>query len=175
MSAKPVIDLFSEGGPVMIVIAGLSVLAWYLALRAWWQSRYHLAWLGRMRTDVKSVSGGASAEPHVQFVIQAQATRLGRAVRTLGALATLLPLLGLLGTVLGMLASFEVIQIHGTGQPQLLAGGIGQALMTTQAGLLAAVPILFFHHVIRTHVRQISTAMELLPRSEATVDERSER
>jgi len=159
----------------MIVIAGLSVLAWYLALRTWWRSRDHLAWLGRIMADAKSVSGGARAEPHVQFLIQAQATHLKRTMRTLGALATMLPLLGLLGTVLGMLASFEVIQIHGTGQPRLLAGGIGQALMTTQAGLLTAVPILFFHHVIRNRVRLISDAMEVLSHSEATGDERRER
>ena len=61
-----------------------------------------------------------------------------------------------------MLASFEVIQIHGTGQPRLLAGGIGQALMTTQAGLLTAVPVLFFHHVIRNRVRLIRNEMEIL-------------
>ena len=64
--------------------------------------------------------------------------------------------------MLGMLASFEVIQLHGTGQPRLLAGGIGQALITTQAGLLTAVPVLFFHHVIRNRVRSIQNETEML-------------
>jgi biopolymer transport protein ExbB len=54
-----------------------------------------------------------------------------------------------------MLLSFEVIQVHGTSQPRLLAGGIGQALITTQAGLWTAVPVLFFQHIIRRRVRLI--------------------
>jgi biopolymer transport protein ExbB/TolQ len=72
-----------------------------------------------------------------------------------GTFAAVLPLLGLLGTVLGMLLSFEVIQVYGTSQPRLLAGGIGQALITTQAGLWTAVPVFFFHHIIRRRVRLI--------------------
>lgn len=146
----------------MAIIAGLSVLAWYLALRTWWLSRCYLAWLERMKSGVSSGPSGADAGPRIQFVIRTQATHLDRAVRIVGACATMLPLLGLLGTVLGMLASFEVIQIHGTGQPGLLAGGIGQALITTQAGLLTAVPVLFFHHVVRNQVRLIRNETEML-------------
>jgi biopolymer transport protein ExbB len=163
MSAKPLIELFSEGGPVMIAIAGVSVLAWYVALRTWWQSRYHLAWLERMKSGAPVGSSGAKATMQVQFIVRAQAARLEHALWAMGACATILPLLGLLGTVLGMLAGFEVIQIHGTGQPRLLAGGIGQALMTTQAGLLTAVPVLFFHHIIRNRVRLIRSEIEMLP------------
>lgn len=175
MSAKPLIELFSEGGPVMILIAGISVLAWYLALRTWWQSRYHLAWLERMKSGAWASSSSAKASSHVQFIVRAQAARLERAVRAIGAFATMLPLLGLLGTVLGMLASFEVIQIHGTGQPRLLAGGIGQALMTTQAGLLTAVPVLFFHHVIRNRVRLIRSEIEMLPQTGPTGEKQREQ
>ena len=171
MSAKSLIELFSQGGPVMIVIAGASVLAWYLALRTWWQSRYYLAWLERMKSNLPAAPSGAHDDPPARFIVQAQATRLEHAVWTVGALATTLPLLGLLGTVLGMLASFEVIQIHGTGQPRLLAGGIGQALMTTQAGLLTAVPVLFFHHVIRNRVRLIRNETEMLSHADLTGDE----
>ncbi|UCD48918.1 MAG: MotA/TolQ/ExbB proton channel family protein [Phycisphaerales bacterium] len=170
MFAKPLIELFSEGGPVMIAIAGVSVLAWYLALRTWWQSRYQLAWLERMKSDARVASSGTSTDLHVQFIVRAQAARLEHAVWAMGAFATMLPLLGLLGTVLGMLVSFEVIQIHGTGQPRLLAGGIGQALMTTQAGLFTAVPVLFFHHVIRNRVRLIRSEMEMLPQTGPTGD-----
>ena len=73
-----------------------------------------------------------------------------------------MPLLGLLGTVLGMLLSFEVIQIYGTSQPRLLAGGIGQALITTQAGLWTAVPVFFFHHILRRRVRLIRNETEVM-------------
>jgi biopolymer transport protein ExbB len=171
MSAKSLIELFSEGGPVMIVIAGASVLAWYLALRTWWQSRYHLAWLERMKSDPLAAPSGANNDPRARFIAEVQATRLEHAVWTVGTIAMILPLLGLLGTVLGMLASFEVIQVHGTGQPRLLAGGIGQALMTTQAGLLTAVPVLFFHHVMRNRTRLIRNETEMLSHADRTGDE----
>jgi biopolymer transport protein ExbB len=166
MSAKSLIELFSEGGPVMIAIASASVLAWYLALRTWWQSRHHLAWLERMKSDPPAAPSNADNDPCDRFIAEVQATRLEHAVWTVGAFAMILPLLGLLGTVLGMLASFEVIQLHGTGQPRLLAGGIGQALMTTQAGLLTAVPVLFFHHAIRNRVHLIRNEMEMLSHAE---------
>ena len=159
----------------MIAIAAISVLAWYLALRTWWQSRYHLAWFEWMKSGAAVGSPGAKATTQVQFIVLAQAARLEHALWAMGACATILPLLGLLGTVLGMLASFEVIQIHGTGQPRLLAGGIGQALMTTQAGLLTAVPVLFFHHVIRNRVRLIRSEMEMLPPAGPADDKEGEQ
>jgi len=152
-------ELFRHGGLVMFCIAGASLVAWTLALGAWWQSRRHLVAIERMRHD-------AGADARARFAAEAEAGRLEHAVWVVGALAMILPLLGLLGTVLGMLASFEVIQIHGTGQPRSLAGGIGQALLTTQAGLLTAVPVLFFHHIIRNRVRLIRLETEMLARGE---------
>ena len=59
--------------------------------------------------------------------------------------STVAPLLGLLGTVIGMIATFQSIQIFGTGDPKLMAGGISQALVTTMLGLIVAAPLLFLH------------------------------
>jgi len=143
----------------MFCIAGVSLVAWTLALQTLWRSREHLLTIQRMKDDLL-------ANPRARFIAKAETTRLERTVWAVAALGTVLPLLGLLGTVLGMLASFEVIQIHGTGQPRLLAGGIGQALLTTQAGLLTAVPVLFFHHIIRDRVRLIRQETEILAHSE---------
>ncbi len=58
-------------------------------------------------------------------------------------LAAMSPLLGLLGTVLGMIETFDVISLHGTGNPRAMASGISVALITTQAGLLVAIPGMF--------------------------------
>lgn len=69
--------------------------------------------------------------------------------RMLAAVVVILPLLGLLGTVTGMLTTFEVIQSHGTGEPRLLAGGIREALITTEAGLIMALPLLIVHQTLR--------------------------
>ena len=70
-------------------------------------------------------------------------TSLDRHLAVIGVLATVAPLLGLLGTVLGMIATFDIIAIFGTGNAKAMAGGISQALITTQTGLLVAIPGLY--------------------------------
>jgi biopolymer transport protein ExbB len=70
-------------------------------------------------------------------------------------LAAVAPLLGLLGTVTGMIATFQSITLFGTGDPKLMAGGISQALITTVLGLLAAIPLLFVHNVISTRSKAL--------------------
>ncbi|MCK5810255.1 MAG: MotA/TolQ/ExbB proton channel family protein, partial [Cocleimonas sp.] len=68
---------------------------------------------------------------------------------TLGTIAAIAPLLGLLGTVVGMINVFSVITSQGVGSPTELAGGISQALITTAAGISVAVPALIFHRYFR--------------------------
>jgi len=70
---------------------------------------------------------------------------LERFLSTLGVLAMIAPLLGLLGTVTGMISTFQMISAHGSGDPRLMSGGISEALITTQAGLIIAVPLLLLH------------------------------
>jgi biopolymer transport protein ExbB len=62
--------------------------------------------------------------------------------------AAVAPLLGLLGTVTGMIATFQSISLFGTGDPKLMASGISQALVTTMLGLIAAIPLLFMHTLV---------------------------
>ena len=64
-------------------------------------------------------------------------------------LAGVAPLMGLLGTVTGMILTFQAITLFGTGDPKLMAGGISQALMTTVLGLVVAIPILLLHALRR--------------------------
>ena len=154
-------ELFSRGGPVMFGIAGVSLVAWFLSLRTWFLAGALLKRLQKMSNG----DMGAARPSHYfldSFAVKAQTVRLGSGLWLVGTLASVLPLLGLLGTVLGMLLSFEVIQAYGTSQPRLLAGGIGQALITTQAGLWTAVPVFFFHHIIRRRVRLIRNETEVL-------------
>jgi biopolymer transport protein ExbB len=70
-------------------------------------------------------------------------------------LAAVAPLLGLLGTVTGMIATFQSITLFGTGDPKLMAGGISQALITTVLGLVAAIPLLFVHNIISTRSKAL--------------------
>ena len=73
---------------------------------------------------------------------------LQKRLPTLAVLSAVAPLLGLLGTVSGMIALFDVITIYGTSNPKILAGGISIALVTTQTGLSIAIPIMLVHHVL---------------------------
>lgn len=79
---------------------------------------------------------------------------LERYLSTLGTIAAITPLLGLLGTVLGMIKVFTEIMITGTGNANALAGGISEALITTAAGLCVAIPTFMFH---RMFLRKVDT------------------
>ncbi|HJL14177.1 MAG TPA: MotA/TolQ/ExbB proton channel family protein [Sandaracinaceae bacterium LLY-WYZ-13_1] len=88
--------------------------------------------------------------------------RLQRSISLIAACAAIAPLLGLLGTVTGMISTFEVITVHGTGNPKLLSGGISVALVTTQFGLIVAVPLLLAHAVLSRIVQRRGARLEAL-------------
>ena len=79
---------------------------------------------------------------------------------TVKLLAAVAPLLGLLGTVIGMIETFQAITLFGTGDPKLMADGISQALVTTMLGLITAVPLLFVHNQLDTRSREIVQIIE---------------
>jgi biopolymer transport protein ExbB len=85
---------------------------------------------------------------------------LERFLNTLGTVASISPLLGLLGTVVGIMKAFNEIVIHGVGNPGVLAGGISQALITTIAGLSVAIVSLVFYRYFRRKVDTIVVEME---------------
>ena len=85
---------------------------------------------------------------------------LDRYLNTLGTIAAISPLLGLLGTVLGMIKVFTVITTQGVGNPGMLAGGIAEALITTAAGLMVAIPSLLFYRFLRGRVDELVITME---------------
>ncbi|MDH5444666.1 MAG: MotA/TolQ/ExbB proton channel family protein [Gammaproteobacteria bacterium] len=85
---------------------------------------------------------------------------LTRYLNTLGTIASITPLLGLLGTVIGMIKVFAAITTQGVGNPTVLAGGISEALITTAAGLLVAIPSLIFYRYFRGKVDELVLKME---------------
>lgn len=88
------------------------------------------------------------------------AHELGRYLNSLGTIAAVTPLLGLLGTVVGMISVFTDITTLGVGNPSQLAGGISQALITTAGGLCVAIPSLMFHRYFRARVDGLVVEME---------------
>jgi biopolymer transport protein ExbB len=85
---------------------------------------------------------------------------LERYLNTLGTIAAITPLLGLLGTVIGMIKVFTAITSAGVGNPAVLAGGISEALITTAAGLSVAIPSLIFHRYLSGRVDRLVVRME---------------
>lgn len=85
---------------------------------------------------------------------------LERFLNTLGTIAQITPLLGLLGTVIGMIKVFTAITAHGVGDPTVLSGGISEALITTAAGLTVAIPSLMFYRYFRGKVDALVLKME---------------
>jgi biopolymer transport protein ExbB len=85
---------------------------------------------------------------------------LGRYLNSLGTIAAITPLLGLLGTVIGMVKVFTAITTHGVGDPGALAGGISEALITTAAGLSIAIPALIGYRYLRGRVDGLVVNME---------------
>ena len=85
---------------------------------------------------------------------------LERYLNTLGTIAAITPLLGLLGTVIGMIKVFSAITTQGVGNPGALAGGISEALLTTAAGMSVAIPTLIFYRYFRGRVRLLVLRME---------------
>jgi biopolymer transport protein ExbB len=102
-------------------------------------------------------------------VVAAEAERLNRGLPTLAIFAAVSPLLGLLGTVTGMIETFQVITLFGAGDPRLMSGGISQALITTQLGLAVAIPLLLLHSFLQGRANRLvalldQTATELFAR-----------
>ncbi|MBI1930321.1 MotA/TolQ/ExbB proton channel family protein [Candidatus Poribacteria bacterium] len=85
---------------------------------------------------------------------------LERNLPVLGTVAVISPLIGLLGTVTGMITAFNVIALEGSGDPQQLAGGVSQALLTTAVGLTLAIPALIFYNIFDSWVNRYMTEIE---------------
>lgn len=93
--------------------------------------------------------------------VDREVSSLSRKLSTLAVLASVSPLLGLLGTVIGMIKAFKVVEsMGGSVNATVLAGGIWEAMLTTAFGLLAAIPLLFFHNHLENKLGMIQAELE---------------
>ncbi len=104
--------------------------------------------------------GRESMKENIEEVAGHVVHDLERYLNTLGTVAAISPLLGLLGTVIGMIKVFSAIRLEGTGNAAILAGGISEALITTAAGLTVAIPSLFFYRYFQRRVDELVINME---------------
>jgi len=89
-----------------------------------------------------------------------EAVRLSRNLNVLEIVAAIAPLLGLLGTVTGMIRVFSAVSAHGLGQPEYMSGGISEAMITTAAGLIIGIPVLVMHQWLQGRADSIIFDME---------------
>lgn len=186
-------SLLEQGGPVMVTIAGVSLLAWMLIAWKWlylqeelrggfgWVDhalaaldegqkehamqlcRQHDNGVGRVVFEAISIREPQRSffERRLQPLVNSESHALQSHLPMIGALGGLTPLLGLLGTVVGMVTAFDALAGTGARDAASLADGISQALLTTQAGLLMALPILILHGWLTSRVNQHLAALRL--------------
>ena len=141
------LDFFDLGGPVLLVIIGVSIILWILILERYWY------FIRTYPEKLNQVSGQWQRRTdHVSWYAlrlrEGLLSELSMSLREhlimIRALIAVLPLLGLLGTVTGMISIFDVLNVFGTGNPRGMAAGISRALLPTTAGLAASLLGLFF-------------------------------
>ncbi|MFB0507554.1 MAG: MotA/TolQ/ExbB proton channel family protein [Thermodesulfobacteriota bacterium] len=96
----------------------------------------------------------------IEEIGRREAATLERYINVVGTIAAIAPLLGLLGTVFGMIKAFNVISIQGVGNPSSLAGGISEALITTAAGLVVAIPTFVLYRYLANKADALIVEME---------------
>ncbi|WP_250655955.1 MotA/TolQ/ExbB proton channel family protein [Alkalimarinus coralli] len=154
-----------QGGVIGYIIIGLGLLGLLITL---WRALYLAFIHGAMRRQMARIDQPSNKNPLGRILLSASAfkagddkiqykldeavlaevSRLERSHNLIKLLAAISPLLGLLGTVTGMIVTFQAISLFGSGDPKLMAGGISQALVTTVLGLIVAIPLLFGHNLV---------------------------
>jgi len=112
----------------------------------------------RLRRRLLGFKDAGSAKLHevLTEAVEEELVRFERGLGAVGVCAAVAPLLGLLGTVVGMIRTFETIASYGAQDPRLLAGGIREALITTEAGLAVAIPLLLLHALLRGRAESLA-------------------
>lgn len=114
-----------------------------------------------LRTGLgKNYPSRTSAEKGLEELFAAEVPKIEKGLSWISVFAATAPLLGLLGTVMGMIELFDVITMHGTSDPKLLAGGISVALVTTEAGLIVAIPLQLLHTFLVNRADSLRGRME---------------
>ncbi len=110
-------------------------------------------------------SGKAMGEAHIRRavdeIIIEEMPRIFARYDTIGVLGAVIPLLGLLGTVTGMIHTFDMITLFGSGNPIFMAGGISEALLTTQSGLVVTFPLLLVLNILQNRKNRLVNDIEL--------------
>ena len=173
----PIVTLFALGLLVALwrfiwlMVVGFGGLSARRAIKALQKSDIETArrWAAKSHGEVgkvlkavlsKNYAGREGAEKALEELFSAEVPKLESGLTWISVFAATAPLLGLLGTVMGMIELFDVITMHGTSDPKLLAGGISIALVTTEAGLIVAIPLQLIHTFLMNRADALRSRME---------------
>jgi len=166
-----------QGGPVGYTIIVLGIFAGLLAVSRWAAVFVAGRKVSRQKTS-KEISVGnplgrvlavyqenesadtESLELKLDEVILRETSRLERLLWAIQVVSVVAPLMGLLGTVTGMIQTFQAITLFGTGDPKMMANGISEALVTTMLGLCVAIPLVLLHAVVSNGSRSVVEVLE---------------
>ncbi|MDY0040298.1 MAG: MotA/TolQ/ExbB proton channel family protein [Desulforhabdus sp.] len=179
-------QLMRAGGEILLPIAGISFWMWFLILRKLAELRTvrrerllfeqctllsshglletSQSWLAKLLLEFRAQRSHDDESDKRLFntLLSKKSAEIERYVPTILVLASLAPLLGLLGTVDGMISTFDAIARIGTGNPRPLASGISEALITTQYGLIVAIPGLIIGSYLNRRVERFKVRLEEL-------------
>lgn len=176
--APSLVERVQQGGLVGYIILALGVIGILVALaRLFWLANVGRKVKAQMKTDAELRDNNPlgrvllapgddktitqdKLESILDQSILREVPRLERGNNAIKLLAAVAPMLGLLGTVTGMIATFQAVSLFGTGDPKLMAGGISQALMTTLMGLGVAIPLLFAHSMVSSRSKVLINILD---------------
>jgi len=165
------IDLFLKGGFLMYPIAICSIIGVAIIINRFIQYHHLLKELETLTGDaaknlpsimepiINAIKSGCN-EKEISIIGTRQVRQIEKGLSWLSMIATIAPLIGLTGTVTGMIKAFMVIEHSTTVNPSILAGGIWEALITTAAGLLVAIPVHIGHHYLEKRADDIAFVMK---------------
>ncbi len=176
-SKTPIERVNEDGGPVGVVIIGVGIFGLLLCL---WKAFVLFTTGGRMSKQLKSETANKgnplgrvmsiytdntdtdieTLELKLDEAILRESAPLETGLSFIKVLYVVAPLLGLLGTVVGMIATFQMITLFGTGDPRMMAGGISTALVTTVLGLVVAIPLTLFHAALQGKSKALIQILE---------------
>lgn len=190
MSAFNLREIFLIGWPILSVLLICSVLSVAIILERWVffsrrrinipkfmdkipkvlssgkEGAQHAASLGEpaltlLRSALSTNGTRSTIEMALDRAIRMQVADMEKFVPLLGTVAGVAPFIGLLGTVIGIIRAFKLIAVSGAGGPQVVAGGIAEALVATALGLFVAIPALVFYNHFSTKIRRLTESMEI--------------
>ncbi|WP_079253779.1 MotA/TolQ/ExbB proton channel family protein [Endozoicomonas arenosclerae] len=177
VQSPSVTERIDQGGVVGYVILGLGALGMLLALFCYLNLTRIGLGINKQQKSEQVIKGNPlgeimqtyqdnresdleTLELKLDEIIMRSAPSIERGVGSIKLIASVAPLLGLLGTVVGMIATFQAITLFGTGDPKLMANGISEALVTTMLGLVVAIPTLFAHSLVQSKSRRMIQVLE---------------